>query len=189
MRDERTDEELIAAANAGDAAGFEALYERYHVWVFGVAMRFTGDRDAASDVVQETFMYFLRKFPGFTLTAKLKTFLYPVIRHNALASRRRGRIQASRPESLDRAISLASLRASPGTTAEQQTNFESLRRAMDSLEPGHREVVILRFAESLDLQEIAVAMALPLGTVKSRLHNALVRLRADPALREFFESA
>jgi DNA-directed RNA polymerase specialized sigma24 family protein len=68
--DPRNDQELIAAANAGDATAFEVLYFRYRDWVVGLAFRFTGDRDLALDVLQETFLYFLRKFPGFNLTSQ-----------------------------------------------------------------------------------------------------------------------
>src|SRR5437867_1607111 len=87
--DARSDLELIAAINSGDAAAFEALYFRYRDWVAALAYRFTGDSDAALDVLQETFLYFLRKFPGFRLTANLKTFLYPAIRNLSIAARRK----------------------------------------------------------------------------------------------------
>lgn len=61
MRDDpRSDEQLIAAINAGDAAAFEALYRRYRDWVAGLALRFTGDHGLALDVLQETFMYLLQ---------------------------------------------------------------------------------------------------------------------------------
>src|SRR5438093_11805475 len=97
--DARTDLELIAAINAGDAAAFEALYFRYRDWVAGLAYRFTGDSDAALDVLQETFLYFLRKFPGFRLTANLKTFLYPAVRNLSIAARRKAqRYQATEAE-------------------------------------------------------------------------------------------
>src|SRR5690348_8926110 len=85
VSDPRTDDELVAAINDGDAAAFEALYLRYRDWSTALAFRFTADRDAALDVMQEAFLYLLRKFPGFTLTAQMKTFLYPVIRHLAIA--------------------------------------------------------------------------------------------------------
>src|SRR6476646_11839664 len=71
---ESTDQQLIAAINTGDAAAFETLYLRYRDWVVSLAHRFTGDSDTALDVMQETFLYFLTNFPGFRLTANLKTF-------------------------------------------------------------------------------------------------------------------
>jgi len=55
------------------------------------------------------------------------------------------------------------------------------------LSEEHREVLLLRFMDGLDLAEIARAMDIPLGTVKSRLHNALGTLRADPRTKQFFE--
>src|SRR5690348_6654700 len=88
-RDARSDLELVAAINDGDAAAFEVLYLRYRDWVAGLAYRFTGDSDTALDVLQETFLYFLKKFPGFRLTANLKTFLYPAVRNLSIAARRK----------------------------------------------------------------------------------------------------
>src|SRR5438034_7161618 len=97
--DARTDQELIAAINNGEAAAFEALYFRYRDWVVGLAYRFTRDEDAALDVLQETFLYFLKKFPGFRLTANLKTFLYPAVRNLSIGARRKaGRYQATEAE-------------------------------------------------------------------------------------------
>src|SRR6478609_3768000 len=77
----QTDLELIGAISRGDPAAFETLYYRYRDWVIGLAQRFTGDPDSALDVMQETFLYLLRKFPGFQLTANFKTFLYPAVRN------------------------------------------------------------------------------------------------------------
>src|SRR5881398_1986893 len=98
-QDSRSDRELIAAINAGDALAFEVVYYRYRDWVVGLAYRFTGDRDLALDVLQETFLYFVKKFPGFHLTASLKTFLYPAVQHISMAARRQSqRFQSSELE-------------------------------------------------------------------------------------------
>ena len=87
----RSDQELIAAINDGDSDAFEALYYRYRDWVVSLAYRFTGDRELALDVLQETFLYFVKKFPGFRLTAHLKTFLYPAVRNLSIAARRKAK--------------------------------------------------------------------------------------------------
>jgi RNA polymerase sigma-70 factor (ECF subfamily) len=73
-QDLRTDEELIAAVNQGDVAAFEVLYRRHRDWVVNVAFRFIGDRDLALDVLQETFLYFLKRFPGFELRCQFRSF-------------------------------------------------------------------------------------------------------------------
>ncbi len=95
--DDRSDEELIDACNAGDAAAFEALYRRYRDWAVRLAYRFTGDRDESLDVMQESFAYLLSKFPGFTLSARLTSFMYVVIKHNALSGRRKQRRRPRTP--------------------------------------------------------------------------------------------
>src|SRR6266571_9345084 len=88
-QDSRSDLELISAINSGDDSAFEVLYYRYRDWVVALAFRLTGDRELALDVLQETFLYFVKKFPGFRLTAQLKTFLYPAVRNLSIAARRK----------------------------------------------------------------------------------------------------
>jgi RNA polymerase sigma-70 factor (ECF subfamily) len=85
--DPRTDSDLIAASNAGDAGAFEGLYYRYRDWVVRLALRFTGHHEDALDVLQDTFAYLLRKLPNLRLSARMTTFLYPVVRNLALARR------------------------------------------------------------------------------------------------------
>src|SRR5437763_9266416 len=97
--DARGDLELIAAINAGDVEAFDALYFRYQDWVANLAYRFTGDNDSALDVLQETFLYVLKKFPGFRLTAQFKTFLYPAVRNLSIGARRKSqRYQSTKTE-------------------------------------------------------------------------------------------
>src|ERR1043165_286425 len=97
--DARSDAALVAAINGGDPGAFETLYYRHRDWVVNLAFRFTGDRDLALDVLQETFLYLLRKFPGFILTCQLRRFLYPAVRHLAIAARRKaGRFEPAETE-------------------------------------------------------------------------------------------
>ena len=174
-----SDLELIAAMNGGDAVAFEVLYLRYRDWVVGLACRFTGDEDLAMDVLQETFLYVLKKFPGFALTSSFKTFLYPAVKNLAIATRHKAR----RYQSTESEIAQVE-----GTPAPVETgNPDDLRQILKRLSEEHREVLLLRFVDGLDLAEIARAMDIPLGTVKSRLHNALGTLRADPRTKQFFE--
>jgi RNA polymerase sigma-70 factor (ECF subfamily) len=129
--------------------------------------------------LQETFLYFLKKFPGFRLTAKLQTFLYPAVRNLSIAARKKAeRYQSTEPD----APIIAEQTAAP-TTAQE----EPIEAALALLPETHREVLWLRFVDGLELAEIAAAMEIPLGTVKSRLHNALETLRQDPRTKELFE--
>jgi RNA polymerase sigma-70 factor, ECF subfamily len=179
--DTRTDLQLIAAINRGDDRAFEVLYFRYRDWVTSLAYRFTGDESLALDVLQETFLYFLKKFPGFTLTAQFKTFLYPAVKNLSIAARRKTeRHQSTEGE-------LAALENEPAADATRADSSE-LAIVLARLPAEQREVLQLRFVDGLSLAEIADAMEIPLGTVKSRLHNALTSLRKDARTKNFFES-
>src|SRR5262249_22053007 len=135
--------------------------------------------DLALDVLQETFLYLLRKFPGFRLTAQLKTFLYPAVKNLSIAARQKaGRYQSTEAEQ----EFLEQLPASPALPGRGD-----LAAALANLSEEHREVLLLRFVDGLPLAEIAEAVEVPLGTVKSRLHHALESLRNDPRAKEFFE--
>jgi RNA polymerase sigma-70 factor, ECF subfamily len=178
--DSHSDQQLIAAINAGDAAAFEILYSRYRDWVVSLAYRFTGSEDLALDVMQETFLYLLRKFPGFRLTANLKTFLYPAIKNLSIAARRKaGRYQSTEAEQQH-------LEQTPagGTPPDHAGD---LAAALANLSAEHREVLLLRFVDGLQLAEIAEAVGVPVGTAKSRLHHALESLRQDKRAKQFFE--
>jgi len=164
-RDARSDLDLIDAANRGEEGALETLYERYRDWVAATAYRITRSQDDALDVVQDVFLYFFKKFPGFELTAQLKTFLYRAVRNTALEKLRKGRRTVPlSPDAPEPAAPPAG--APPG----------SLPEAVQRLDEGEREIVTLRFGEDMSLKEIASALDIPLGTVKSRLHKALARL-------------
>lgn len=174
---EATDQELIAAINRGDESAFETLYRRYRDWVVNLAYRFTGDAEMALDVMQETFLYFAKKFPGFKLTAQLKTFLYPAVRNLSIAARRHNeRWQSCRTSELDEL---------PASAAVEHGE-DLLKAALSELTEEHREILLLRFVDGLSLGELAGALRIPLGTVKSRLHNALERLRQDSRTKKLF---
>jgi RNA polymerase sigma-70 factor (ECF subfamily) len=177
--DPRTDAQLVAAINAGDAAAFEVLYFRHRDWVVNLACRFTGSEALALDVMQETFLYFVQKFPGFRLTANLKTFLYPAVKNLSIAANRKSRRYQSSEAEQSLLANLPSAAATP--------EIGDLIFVLANLSEEHREVLLLRFVDGLSLAEIAQALNIPLGTVKSRLHNALGLLRQDPSTRKFFE--
>ena len=177
--DPRDDQQLVKAINAGDDHAFDAVYWRYRDWIVRLARRFTGNDDDALDVLQETFAYFTRKFPGFVLTAKLTTFFYPVVKNLSIAQRKkRGRFLGDN-------AALDTL-AADGHVDYDHARAE-LTTVLATLADGQREAVLMRFVDGMSLDEIADALSIPIGTVKSRLHNALETLRNDPRTREFFE--
>ena len=173
-----SDEKLIELANKGDAEAFETFYYRYRDWVYHLAWRFTGNQEDALDVLQETFAYLLKKFPGFQLTASMTTFLYPVVKHISLTVRRRSRPHVSADEVLSEIAASAS-EDTPDVRVE-------LAAVLRGLPQEQREILLMRFVDDMSMEEIASALNIPLGTVKSRLHNALHRLRQDHRARDYF---
>lgn len=182
--DRRSDLELIDAVNRGDAAAFEALYLRHHEYASRIAMRFTGERNLALDAVQDSFVYFYKKFPGFVLTAKLTTFLYPVVKHNALAVKKKAR--RTQGDASDEALQ-AQPDSDPSTDPAQANDPADLQAVLAGLPDAQREVLVLRFVDGHALEEISKALDIPLGTVKTRIHHAIKKLRESPAAKKFFK--
>ncbi|NLX20244.1 MAG: sigma-70 family RNA polymerase sigma factor [Phycisphaerae bacterium] len=181
--DPRSDADLVASLNAGDFRAFEPLYHRYRDWVIALAYRLTGNHEDALDVCQETFAYLLRKCPGLTLSAKLTTLLYPAVRHLARdARRKRSRHAGAGDAALEGAI------AAEGGPDAVEVSRQELAAVLAGLPEGRREVLLMRFVDAMSLPEIAAALDIPLGTVKSRLHHALDALRNDDRLRRHFDS-
>jgi RNA polymerase sigma-70 factor (ECF subfamily) len=179
----RSDEQLVDACNDGDAEAaaeaFEALYRRHRDFVLRVARRFTHDRDLALDALQDTFAYLLQKFPpvgpGLRLTARLETLLYPVAKNSAITALRKAHRLAGGDAELDEM---------PAPPVAEGAPIDA---ALARLSSERREVVTLRFVDDLSLAEIAAALEIPLGTVKSRLHLAIKDLRADPETKALFD--
>ncbi|MBX3027221.1 sigma-70 family RNA polymerase sigma factor [bacterium] len=163
---EPSDRDLVQRANRGEVEAFEALYRRHRDWVVALAERCTGNRDDALDVLQETFAHLFRRFPDFELTAQLRTFLYPVVRHLAL-----DRVRRRRP-----AVDVEAL--ADALPAPPPSAGGDLGRLLAALPAGQREVLLLRYADDLSLAQIGDALGIPVGTVKSRLHAALAALKA-----------
>ena len=173
-----SDEELIELANKGDPDAFAGLYQRYRNWVYRLAWRYTGSREEALDVLQETFMYLLRKFPGFELTASMTTFLYPVVKHLSLAIRHKRRPAIFAEEKLTEL---------PAPVSEEIADQRAeLAAVLGVLPAEQREVLLMRFVDDMSLKEIGTALNVPVGTVKSRLYHALQKLREDRRMRDYF---
>jgi RNA polymerase sigma-70 factor, ECF subfamily len=174
-----SDAELIEAMGRGDVSAFDELYGRYRDWVFRLAYRFTGNEHDAADVLQDTFAYFLDRTPQLQLHVKLTTFLYPAVKHLSLTLlRERGR-EIAADAVLQRA--LAAETDPPGSARKE------LATVLARLPAEQRETLLMRFVDGMTLEEIGEALGIPIGTVKSRVHNAIAALRADPRTRAYFE--
>lgn len=180
---------LIEAAQRGDADALEALIIRYQPRVFRFGLKMCRNADDAGDIVQETLLALARKIGGFRGDASVATWLFAIARNACIRRRRRSKFAPAREESLERLDAgqrddLADPSAGPERAAFGHELEARLTAAIDALEPGQREVLVLRDVEGLSAPEVAEVLGIQVDAVKSRLHRARVAVRARlaPAL-------
>jgi RNA polymerase sigma-70 factor, ECF subfamily len=176
-----SDEVLARRFAAGDAGAFDELLSRHRDALF----RFTrwslgAARDEAEDITQDVLVEIYRSLPRFEGRSRLRTWMFGLAR-NVCRQRRRARLRAS--SNPTRSVELsASLRDLPDGSVdldgalERREIREAVGLAIESLSPEQRSAVLLRDIEGLSYEEIAEVLAIPLGTVRSRLHNARLAL-------------
>jgi RNA polymerase sigma-70 factor, ECF subfamily len=172
-----TDSELIERARAGDLAAYEELVRRFEQQAFRAAYLVCGDADEASDAAQEGFVRAWQALPRFRSGAEPRPWLMRIV-VNAARNRRRGsgrraglalRVAQDRPS--DGAA------PSPEAAVLAQERRAELLDAIARLREEDRLVLGLRWFAELGEAEMAEALQIPRGTVKSRLSRALERLR------------
>jgi RNA polymerase sigma-70 factor (ECF subfamily) len=169
------DPELLARLRAGETRAFEELVIAQQHRVFGVALRMLGSRAEAEEIAQEVFVRAHRAVAEFRGDAKLSTWLYAIASRlclNRLAASDR-RLRREGEETLLRLPA----DADPAAGVERREVEAALHRAIEALPEERRIVVILRDLEGLSYEEIAQALGLELGTVRSRLHRARMDLK------------
>jgi len=161
---------------------FEEVYTRFRAPVWRLARRLSGDEDEALDATQEIFIRIWRGLGGFRGEAKLSTWVFQIA-WNYLRWRRRQRgrqtalLATPNPESgeaVERAVDVAPDPERRASSAELLTRVDG---ALQRLPEHYRVVIWLRDGEDLSYEEIAAALDLPLGTVRSRLARARQALR------------
>jgi RNA polymerase sigma-70 factor (ECF subfamily) len=174
---------LVERLRAGEPRAFEELVAAYQHRVFGVAFRMLGNGAEAEEVAQEVFLRVHRGIASFRGEAKLSTWLYAITSRiciNRLASGERRR----QPQGEDVLERLAAPNADPSADVERGELEAALQRAIAELPEERRILVVLRDLEGLSYEEIAAALEMELGTVRSRLHRARMDLRDK--LERFF---
>jgi RNA polymerase sigma-70 factor (ECF subfamily) len=184
---EDDERELIERAQAGEAIAFERLAEQHAARLWRCALALGKDRHWAEDLAQETLVEAWRSLARFDGRCRFSTWLYGVLRHRFLKGRRHhNAARLSAPDALGRVPCTA---YTPDRSAEASEDARRVRRAVASLPEEHRLVVELRFFAGATLDEIGAALGCPLGTVKSRLHYALERLRQMDLAVNLFASS
>lgn len=144
----------------------ESLYREHGPALMRYLARAYADVGSAEDLLQDTFVQALAHTDRLARAVSPRAWLFAVARNVAISALRRRRRTERLPEGL----------AAP-TPDGEDARLEQMRRAIDRLPDVHREVLGLRLAEQLNYAEIAEVLGIPIGTVRSRLHNAMSQLR------------
>jgi RNA polymerase sigma-70 factor, ECF subfamily len=183
------DSVLVRQALTGDERAFESLVERYHSPLFGYIYSYLKDREQASDVVQFVFLQLFVTLPTLVMNTPVKAWLYTVARNRSLdelRKRRYGRhtvhFSELEQESIGEKLSLLESIIDPHPLPEEMVErldiSGPLQRAMFTLLPANRSIVMLHSVGQLSFSEIALILKMPEYTVKTRYYRSLLKLRA-----------
>ncbi len=190
MSDEANDDGLlIARAQRGERGGFDALVRKHQERAYLYAFRLTRDPDTAADVVADAFLRIHNALPNFKGQSTFKTWLYRILTNCYLDLRKRER---ARPHgSLDALLDTGDGEAgmqfaddapSPEEEAQRRARGDALQAGLATMPDYQRAMIVMYHAEDMSYEEMATALDLPVGTVKSRLNRARLSLR-DSLLR------
>ena len=174
---------LIKQAQKGDQAAFMQLVESYHKRIFNIGLRMLGNPDDAADMAQETLLKIYRRLADFRGEAAFSTWVYRVAVNTCKdmlrSACRRKEITFTDfcGEDDDIVFNIPDYRNLPEHQYEEQLSAQRLRELIDALDPRFRIVILLREIGGLNYGEIAAAVNISEGTVKSRISRARAAMR------------
>ena len=189
-RSEPVDDELVRQSRRGDMTAFSLLVQRYQDRIFNTTYRLCGNYQDACELTQEAFLRALRGISGFRGESKFYTWLFRIAvnltrSHRRRAAKRRFKSLDDCQGSLEVASQAAGLLGGdgqdPAEVALKAEQHGQVMEAMGELAQQYRTAIVLRDVQGLDYQQIAEILAVPVGTVKSRVHRARLALRENLA--------
>ncbi len=172
--DAADDAALVAAAQRGDTAAFDALVTRHRRSVYQVCYRFVPHHDDAADLTQDTFVRAWKALGRFRGQARFSTWIYRIAVNVSL---NRVSLKTPAAESADFDLVADSHTPAPGHALAERQRAAAVRRAVQSLPPRQREALILRTYHELSHQEVAEIVGTTVGAVKANVFHALANLR------------
>jgi RNA polymerase sigma-70 factor (ECF subfamily) len=177
-----TDEELLARFVSGDYSAFDVIVGRYEERLLNFAYRFLNDQETAQDVVQETFLRVYRKRKEYKAIAHFSTWLFTIagnLAKSELRRRKRWRFLSldSGGDDDERPVDLPDERHLPDDVVADRMTEARIQEAINALPPKYRQAVLLRDVEGMSYQEIAQIANCPVGTIKSRVNRARLKLQ------------
>ncbi len=182
----RPDSDLLVRFREGDPSAFDAIVERFERRLIGYFYGLCGDRQLAEDCAQEVFVRLFRARESYEPRADLATFVFRIARNHWIDVYRSRKVrpperslEATRPD--EEGGALADALPESGSTPEESALAEEeqrrLRAALAKLPEIQRAVLALAGGQSMKYEQIALVLGIPVGTVKSRVHAAVLNLR------------
>ncbi len=170
---------LIADCRAGRTDAFGPLVQRYQDRLYPTAVRLTGGAEDALDLLQETFLRAYQKLGGFHGESSFYTWIYRIMVNMALSARRKRHPRLHRRGPAGEAVDPPdqSDDVDPSARLDRLERESLVQAALDRLAADHRVVVVMKEFDGLRYEEIAAALGVPIGTVRSRLHRARSELK------------
>ena len=187
MEDAQVAALLVRRCVAGDAAAWEEIVQKYHRRIYNICYRFAGSGDDAQDLTQEVFIKMYRTLNSYDAERGAFMTWVTTITRNLLVDHFRKTRQDRLTDSLDATASehedamplserIADQGPTPDAGVQSRETGEAVHEALQRLSPELREAVILRDLQDMDYREIATALRVPEGTVKSRINRGRAEL-------------
>ena len=173
---------IVRKVLQGDVNAFEKLVTEYEKAVYAIAQRMTGNPEDAADMTQETFIKAYNSLSSFRGDSKFSVWLYRIANNVCLdflrSKSRRPTVSLSTEDDdgEETQLDIADESQSPELLLESSLTRDAVRRGLDSLPPDYKQILLLREIQGLSYEEIAAALGIESGTVKSRIFRARKRL-------------
>ncbi len=183
MSDVKTDEYWVERYLAGEASAFDHLVQSTQGRLFASILRIVGSRDEAFDVLQETYLKVFRNIEKFERGCSFYTWVYRIAVNQSISHKRKRRLPSLR---LGRSDHEGGCDLDPADPNSETSTLDNLliderngfiEKALNSLPPAQRAVLVMCDYDDLRYDEIATVLGMPIGTVRSRIHRAREELR------------
>ena len=169
------DEELALQLQRGDEAALETLVRRYHGPIHAYVVRMGGEYHTASDITQEVFIKVCRHIGHYRTDLPFRPWIYTIASNTYKDYLRKAHVQKDVLGLAQEEV--AAIAETPETVFLEAVERNMVLKTLQRLSAVYREVLILRYYQDLKLEEIALTLQIPVGTVKSRLWTALRQLK------------
>ncbi len=170
------DLDLCRAATAGSMSAFELLYQRYHRRTYGLCLRMTSSQTEAEDLTQEVFIQLFRKIGSFRGDSAFSTWLHRMTVNQVLMHFRRRSVKNERTSD-DGEMPEQTVNGTANPNKMPVIDRIALKNAIAQLPHGYKSVFVLHDIEGFEHEEVARMMGISVGTSKSQLHKARLKLR------------